>query len=112
MDRQAWIAISLCVVGLIAWKVYVDKYAPRPAVPQLTAAATPFDGQTTAASPSPGSTPAAEAAPSISPGPSIAPFAEKTESLRNLDVELRLTNRGGGISEAVLLNHTLENDQR
>ncbi len=83
-----------------------------PPVPQLTAAATPVDGQTTAASPSPGSTPAAEAVPSVSPGPSIAPFAEKTESLRNSDVEVRLTNRGGGISEAVLLNHTLENDQK
>ena len=32
-------------------------------------------------------------------------FAEKIETLRNDDVELRLTNRGGGIREAVLLNH-------
>lgn len=113
MDRQAWIAITLCVVGLIAWKIYVDKYAPRP-VPQVAAtpAATPVDGQSTTTSPNPGSTPLVEAAPSVSPAPSVAPFAEKTESLRNSDVDLRLTNRGGGISEVFLLNHTLENGQQ
>lgn len=56
-------------------------------------------------SPAPGaiSTPA--------PAASIPPFAEKTEALRNDDVELRLTNRGAGISEAVLLKNVVENGQ-
>ncbi len=44
----------------------------------------------------------AEAAPS---------FEEKIETLRNDDVELRLTNRGGGIKEAVLPGHGSDNGQ-
>ena len=54
-------------------------------------------------------TPVAEAAPSGAPTPS---FAEKIETLRNSDVELRLTNRGGGIKEAVLLRQIAEKGQR
>ena len=58
----------------------------------------------------------AGALPSASPSPSPAEaapaFAEKTEVLRNSDVELRLTNRGGAISEVVLLNHIDDHNQR
>src|SRR5204862_2785496 len=43
------------------------------------------------------------------PAPS---FAEKIETLRNSDIELRLTNRGGGIKEAVLLRQIAEKGQR
>jgi hypothetical protein len=74
--------------------------APRP----VPVTATP--GQT-----SPTATPAV-LAPSPSPlaSPEAAPqgaepvptFAEKVETLRNSDVELRFTNRGGGIAEAVV----------
>ena len=39
-------------------------------------------------------------------------FPEKAETLRNDDVELHLTNRGGGIREAVLLNHIAKGDER
>ena len=53
--------------------------------PAPTAAATP--------APQPGT--AVTAAPSATP----TQFEEKTETLRNSDVELHLTNRGGGISE-------------
>ena len=69
----------------------------------------PTSGQT-----SPTATPAI-LAPSPSPlaSPEAAPqgaesgptFAEKVETLRNSDVELRFTNRGGGIAEAVMFNH-------
>ena len=53
---------------------------------------------------------AAAPAPDTASTPeSIAPFKEKTEVLKNSDVELRLTNRGGGISEARVLNHKGEN---
>jgi YidC/Oxa1 family membrane protein insertase len=70
----------------------------------LSPAPTPLAGTSpsavplTAFSPPPAATrtPAPEATPA---------FAEKIETLRNDDVELRLTNRGGGIREAVLLNH-------
>src|SRR2546423_3931689 len=112
MDRTAWIAISLCVIGLVAWEFWIAKQTPRNPSPALVSSPTP------AASPiiSPSAVPAASAAPiaSATPAPSAMPpaFAEKNETLRNADVELRLTNRGGGIAEAVLLNHTAQGDQR
>src|SRR5215510_16332966 len=101
MDRTAWIVVALCVVGLVLWEFYLAKQmAPRPAsVPaapgQPSPTATPA---MLAASPSPLATP--EASPQGSE--SVPSFPEKTESLRNSDVELRLTNRGGGIGEAVV----------
>ena len=112
MDRTAWIAISLCVIGLVAWEFWIAKQTPRKPAPAAVSSPTP------AASPiiSPSAVPAASAAPiaSATPAPSATPpaFAQKNETLRNADVELRLTNRGGGIAEAVLLNHTAQGDQR
>src|SRR5881409_173703 len=109
MDRTAWIVVALCVVGLVLWEIYLAKQmTPRPApvsaAPgQTSATATPA---ILASSPSP--IPVAEAAPSSEPTPS---FAEKIETLRNSDVELRLTNRGGGIKEAVLLKQVAEKGQ-
>ena len=50
--------------------------------------------------------------PSSSPAETAPAFAEKKEVLRNSDVELRLTNRGGAISEVVLLNHIDDQNQR
>src|SRR3954469_23737871 len=114
MDRQAWIAVSLCVLGLVGWQIYTVSHAP-PRVPVAvspTPAATATDSSIAAASPAPGvnPTPAATAAPS--PAESVPTFAEKSETLANGDVELHLTNRGGAITEAVLLNHTVDNGQR
>jgi YidC/Oxa1 family membrane protein insertase len=120
MDRQAWIAVTLCVVGLIGWQVYVTTHAPPPVVTPRTAAASPSPRATDAtATPS---TALSETAVTASPGPAtagttpspaqpVATFAEKTETLSNADVELRLTNRGGGISIARLLKHKGENGQ-
>jgi YidC/Oxa1 family membrane protein insertase len=110
MDRTAWIAVGLCVVGLVLWEFYLAKQiAPRTAPAtaarvQTSPTATPA---TLPASPSPLATP--EAPPQgAESGPS---FPEKTETLRNSDVELRLTNRGGGLSEAVMLNHIAEDSK-
>ncbi|MGE5208890.1 MAG: membrane protein insertase YidC [Alphaproteobacteria bacterium] len=110
MDRTAWIAVGLCVVGLVVWEFYLAKQiAPKPgpaaaahgqASPTVTPATLP-------ASPSPAATPEASP-PAAESGPG---FAEKTETLRNSDVELRLTNRGGGIAEAVMLNHVAEDSK-
>src|SRR5215212_614816 len=112
MDRQAWIAISLCVLGLIGWYAYSATHLPPPA--PVAPRSTP--GLTTDSSPSVTAAPSASAAPvtsSASPSPapteSLPTFAEKSETLVNSDVELHLTNRGGAIAEAVLLNHTVEN---
>ena len=115
MDRQAWIAVTLCVIGFVALQVYNAQHRPPPPVRAIvspTPAAAPENPSTAAASQAPSVSPAPGAIPSPSPAASIPPFAEKSEALRNEDVELRLTNRGAGISEAVLLKHAVENGQR
>src|SRR5215831_9826810 len=106
MDRTAWIVVTLCVIGLIVWQIYVAKQMPPRPAPvnvasgQASPTATPkvFEASPLPAVP--------EATPqNAEPGPS---FAEKIEALRNSDLELRLTNRGGGIKEAVLLRQIAE----
>ena len=110
MDRTAWIVVILCVIGLVGWQIYVAKQmSPRPAPinvasgqPSPTATPKVFEPSPTPAVPE--TTPKA-AEP-------VSSFAEKIETLRNSDVELRLTNRGGGIKEAVLLRQMAEKGQR
>lgn len=109
MDRQAWIAVTICVLALIGWQFYVTSHAPvRPVAAPAgdKAQATP----TPTAVASAGTTPAAS--PSATPAPEATPsFPEKTDTLRNGDFEAHLTNRGGAISDVVLLNHRAEKDQ-
>ena len=111
MDRTAWIVVGLCVIGLVVWEFYLAKQmTPRPApvsgAPrQASATATPA---IVGASPSPMAT--TETAPTSLE--SVPSFTEKIETLRNSDVELRLTNRGGGITEAVMLNQIAEDAKR
>src|SRR5436305_3540433 len=111
MDRTAWIAVALCVVGLVLWELYLAKQAPPRRAPVPAAPHQISPGPTGAAS---GSTSPIVAAPAIpSKAAETTPsFPEKIETLRNSDVELRLTNRGGGIKEAVLLKQVAEKDQR
>src|SRR5437868_11900033 len=102
MDRTAWIVVAVCVLGLVAWEIYIAKQRlPRPAPADAILTPTPALSETTAtASPIPSSAPG----PSQTfPRPTPGAFVEKTETLRNSDIELHLTNRGGGISEVVLL---------
>src|SRR5215831_507997 len=111
MDRTAWIVVALCVVGLVLWEMYLAKQmAPRPApVTASTGQASPtVTPAILAPSPSPLASP--EAAPQGAE--SVPTFAEKLETLRNSDVELRFTNRGGGIAEAVMFNHIAEKSKR
>src|SRR5438270_791767 len=107
MDRTAWIAIILCVIGLVVWEWWVAEQAPGPRPPtsaQLSPAPTLLAGTSPSAVPLTASSPPSAA--TGTPAPEATPaFAEKIETLRNDDVELHLTNRGGGIREAVLLNH-------
>jgi len=108
MDRTAWVVVALCVIGLVAWEWWTIKnQPPRPAAtasptPAPLAAVSPSATVSLSPAPVASATPAATATPA---------FAEKNEVLRNDDVELRLTNRGGGISEVVLLNHIGQGDQ-
>ena len=111
MDRTAWIVVALCVVGLVVWEVYLAKQmTPRPAPAGARPAQLSPSAAPTIVGASPSTTPVVEATPATrEPAPS---FAEKIETLRNSDLELRLTNRGGGIKEAVLLKQIAEKDQR
>jgi YidC/Oxa1 family membrane protein insertase len=110
MDRTAWIVVICCVVGLVLWQFYVAKQMPpRPAPVNVTPEqASPIPtAKAFELSPTP---PTPEATPKIAEP--VATFAEKIETLRNSDIELRLTNRGGGIKEAVLLKQIAEKGQR
>src|SRR5439155_1925909 len=112
MDRTAWLAVILCVIGLLTWTWWTSKHQPpRPVPPALSP--TPLPLATASASAAPLTPPSPTAAATATPAAEATPaFAEKAEILRNDDVELRLTNRGGGIAEAVLLNHLGQNNQR
>jgi YidC/Oxa1 family membrane protein insertase len=117
MDRQAWVAITLCVLGLIGWYAYTATHLPPPVPivaapsPSATAGNSPT-AATTSPSASASAAPVSATSPSPSPVEATPTFAEKTETMTNGDVELHLTNRGGAITEAVLLNHTGENGNR
>jgi len=111
MDRTTWIVVTLCVIGLVLWEIYVanqtrPKPAPATGAPPATFSPPPGVATSTA-------TPAlAAATPTPQPAETVAPFPAQTETLRNSDLELHLTNRGGGIAEAVLLNHVAEENSR
>src|SRR5947199_14584 len=111
MDRTAWIAVALCVVGLVLWELYLAKQAPPRRAPMAVRSEQVSPVPTTSGS---ASAPPAVAAPAIPAKAAEATpgFPEKIETLRNSDVELRLTNRGGGIKEAVLLKQVAEKGQR
>src|SRR5439155_7547999 len=111
MDRQAWIAISLCVVGLVLWQVYMTTHSLPPAKSSPNASPA-IASPSVAPAPSALPLPSPTAAPAPQPLSTPLPFAEKTETLRNSDLELVLTNRGGGIAKAILPTHAAENGRR
>src|SRR6266436_4649579 len=108
MDRTAWIVVALAVLGLVLWEIYMVKQTP-PRPDQVGVAPGQSSPTAAPASLAPSPTPVAEATPGS--GESAPSFAEKIETLRNSDVELHLTNRGGGIKEAVLLKQVAEKGQ-
>src|SRR5205085_11537398 len=116
MDRQAWIAITVCVIGLISWYAYtashLPPHQPAPVAASPTPGTTESNPPPAATSPSASAAPVSASSPSPSPTESAPAFAEHTERLANGDGELHLTNRGGAIVDAVLLNHTVDNGNR
>ena len=86
--------------------------AASPTPDSSPTAATSPGSSPAATSPSASASPVAATSASATPAASAPDFAEKIETLSNGDVELRLTNRGGAIADAVLLNHTLDNGNR
>ncbi len=107
MDRTAWIAVTLCVIGLVVWQIYVVKQTPPRHAPVSVA-----PEQTSPSASIPSSTPLAAPAAAPKTAEPVASFPEKIETLRNSDVELRFTNRGGGIKEAILLGQVAEKGER
>ena len=121
MDRQAWIAVVACIIGLVAWQYYiVSKYPPLPAAAQHPGLAQATPG--TAA-------PQAAAAPLITSGKletvaneQVPPAAgaatpqvpEEIQTLRTPQIKFNFTNLGGGIADAVPQGrqHRAENKQQ
>jgi YidC/Oxa1 family membrane protein insertase len=111
MDRTAWIAVIFCVAGLVLWEIYLAKQVrPKPlAAPGTTVAPVSSPSLTVPSAPAASASPSPEAASAQTE--KIPPFQEAVETLRNSDLELHLTNRGGGITQAVLLNHKAEQNE-
>jgi len=79
---------------------------PRRPVPVAATQTAPTQSPANSPAPLPSAAAPLAAAPSATPVAQSTPaFAEKNETLRNEDIELHLTNRGGGIQDAVLINH-------
>lgn len=117
MDRKAWIAITLSVVGLVAWQWYVGKYI-TPAQQAAAAAAAASAGH----APTPTGLASADAAPvsaaSTPPGaviqsatPPQPVMKARAESLAAPGAEFVFNNDSGGIEEVILLMHQGENQQ-
>ena len=108
MDRQAWIAITLSIVGLFAWQMYVTKKYPMQPAPVAVHAS---------ASAAPGAAPEASNPPLITSGkPEFVGDRKETAPaspaeaapeppliVNSQQMELRFTNLGGGISAAIPL---------
>jgi YidC/Oxa1 family membrane protein insertase len=98
MDRKAWIAIILSVLGLAAWQwYYVKTYSRKVPVASEQAPATPAPSVAPVATPTP-----AQEAPLI---------AERNQSLYSPNAEYVFSNDKGGIERAILLLHFGVNKQ-
>src|SRR5436309_13504106 len=102
MDRTAWIVVSLCVIGLIAWYIYIGKQMPHPR-PSTISASPSAPPPVATPSPSPSLYFPPSHIPMLTLVQSAPTFPEKIETVRNADVEFRLTNCCGGIKGVDLL---------
>ena len=92
MDRTAWIVVTLCTAGLIAWFWTLPKPQPRITTgPEIVQAAA--------------GTPAAAAVAAATPAPVVAaapPADEKTMPISDDGIEYVFSNIGGGIKSITL----------
>jgi YidC/Oxa1 family membrane protein insertase len=99
MDRKAWIAITLCIVGIVVNAYYAAKNQPPPAPAPVEASSTPSgtlaktEGPNAIAAP----TQTAATAPATA-----APVAEQKHSLTRGTVTYEFSSKGGGIARAIL----------
>ena len=100
MDRKAWIAIILSIIGLAAWQwSCVKTYSRKVPVPPQEEAAS--------AAPAPSATPVATPAPAQQEPVVVA----QNQSLYSPSAEYVFSNDTGGIERAILLLHFGENKQ-
>ena len=118
MDRKAWIAISLSVVGLFAWQWYVGTYitpAQQAAAAAAAAAApavTPVTPEAAATPAGSNAIPASSATPTSPAGTATHPvMTARAESLSAEGAEFVFNNDAGGIEQVILLMHRGENQQ-
>ena len=95
MDRQSWIAVILCIAGLVLWQWYYTKNSNQPATP-------PGAPAVAGATPTPAPAPVATPSPTPLPPPE---FAARNEILSTESAEYVFSNDAGGIERAVLLLH-------
>ncbi|MCB1065646.1 MAG: membrane protein insertase YidC [Verrucomicrobiae bacterium] len=123
MDRTAWIVVTLCVAGLLGWGWWSTKEAGEYAAQQRAwqeyqqklAAENPVVEEKVEAAGQPGADAAkgtGAATPSAA-APAEGDIAVKELTLANDEIRVHLTNRGGGIATAELLDHqrSLEADK-
>ena len=92
MDRKAWIAIVLSILGLAAWQwYYVKTYSRKVPVASPQAAATPAPSVAPVATPT--------------PAPEPPQLVARNQSLYSSSAEYVFSNDKGGIERAILLLH-------
>jgi len=107
MDRQGWIAVILCIAGLVLWQwFYVKDYSRPPQPASATATATP-GGEPAVATPAP-TPPITLESPTPKTGPSIS---ARSQSVSSKSAEYVFSNDAGGIEKAILLLHLAEQKQ-
>ncbi len=113
MDKKAWIAVTLSIIGIVAWQYYYTKQLVPPPAPETTAPALPSatapSEASAASSPAAAPTPAATPVPAVLSAPAGIPSTvervdERVEPAVNSLTHLYFTNRGGGIAEVMLLD--------
>ncbi|MEO6847773.1 MAG: membrane protein insertase YidC [Chthoniobacterales bacterium] len=102
MDRKAWVAITLSVLGIIGWYWYVSTYYKPP--PEAVVAQAPSPTPTATVASSPASAPAA----AISSTTSIVASEDK---LFTSSAEYVFQNDTGGIEQIHLYRHKGENGE-
>jgi len=115
MDRKAWIAITLSVVGLVAWQWYVSKYiTPAQQAAAATAAAAAASASPAATAPAAPAQAAATATPGSLAAASTPPqqvMTARAESLTAGGADFVFNNDAGGIEQVVLLMFQGENQE-
>ena len=117
MDRTAWIVIVLCVAGLLGWGWWQSKEAEEYAKkvqaweeyqrqnPAENPETTETGSGETSPDPADPNSPEGTSNPTTTTGSESSDLEIKEIELGNDSIQMRLTNRGGGIDSVSLLHH-------